>query len=1027
MDEVEKSLEDLKLAEKQLNALKAAFKGLGGAELKSAISMFRSLYKEGQGFEKSLNLSVKSTKDLDRNFASTGETVKDLYGQLRGITSEIKGQQGAIQKSRGAFRGLESAAQKLLSDEEGILDLNKQQVDSLLRKLKVNRSIVKQESKRLLGRQGLSKAASDELDTFLELIGGQEQLGKLTGTRLDEALGLIQATDHLSDEEKAILSSIVGQDNAIDRLIHKGQVRLDLERTINKNMGVTGALVKGTGALMERLGMRSGIFHQAMEDAGDEMRQMAKDAGENATFLDRMKISATGLGIVLKGFSAALADPFIYVAKIVDAFFDLDKAATDFQRLTGQNANALAGMNDSLVTSVEVLATMGALTEDIGANINGIMTPQELGRLSEATKMLGLSADQSVKFAKYSKMSGDSITGYEDGLIDSVNEYNAMNDSAVAHGQVIRDVLNTSEDIALSLAGNPNALAKAAAAARKFGLSLEQVDNIASGLMDFESSIQAELEAQLLTGGQINLSKARELALNNDIEGLSKEIAENNALSSTFASSNRIQQESMAKALGMSRKELATMIGKQMMQQDISDEALKNATGMTRAQLEQISAQEKFNSLMNKLAQAVAPILDILHPIADILVAALTPVGQILATITNTMSGVKDSLKGFLEDKKWETLIGVLGAYFGGKLAIKGIKKLKQGKLGSSENNPMYVKDVDGKGGSGGGNEGDSVVDQITGKKGLFKQMKSLVTGKGMESGAKTKGLTRMANAFRGGMKGGGGLKGGFKAATKAGSRMLAGGASKAGGLGNMAGKAGSKLLAGGASQAGGLGNMAGKAGGLLGKIQKLGAGKMLTKLFQSPVTKVFGKLLGPIMAAVSGIGNISDVISNAKTSQAAGEDVDFGKVGKSIVQAGAYPIANLALNAIPAAGTVLSIADGVLSTMGLSPIKWLTDNLINLIPDSAFTGLGEFAAKEDDKSIKPAEAPAPKMMATGGIVSEATNAIVGEAGPEAVVPLREFYAKMDELINVVKQGGDVYMDGNKVGQSLVLASTRTS
>jgi hypothetical protein len=32
-------------------------------------------------------------------------------------------------------------------------------------------------------------------------------------------------------------------------------------------MGVTGALVGGTGALMERLGMRSGIFHEAMEDA----------------------------------------------------------------------------------------------------------------------------------------------------------------------------------------------------------------------------------------------------------------------------------------------------------------------------------------------------------------------------------------------------------------------------------------------------------------------------------------------------------------------------------------------------------------------------------------------------------------------------------------------------------------------------------------------------------------------------------------------------------------------------------------
>ena len=58
-------------------------------------------------------------------------------------------------------------------------------------------------------------------------------------------------------------------------------------------------------------------------------------------------------------------------------------------------------------------------------------------------------------------------------------------------------------------------------------------------------------------------------------------------------------------------------------------------------------------------------------------------------------------------------------------------------------------------------------------------------------------------------------------------------------------------------------------------------------------------------------------------------------------------------------------------------------------------------------------------------MVSTATNAIVGEAGPEAVIPLNEFYAKFDELIDAVKQGGDVYLDGNKVGYSLALQSSQ--
>ena len=59
--------------------------------------------------------------------------------------------------------------------------------------------------------------------------------------------------------------------------------------------------------------------------------------------------------------------------------------------------------------------------------------------------------------------------------------------------------------------------------------------------------------------------------------------------------------------------------------------------------------------------------------------------------------------------------------------------------------------------------------------------------------------------------------------------------------------------------------------------------------------------------------------------------------------------------------------------------------------------------------------------MAVGGIVTKRTKAVVGEAGPEAVVPLKEFYAKMDELIAAVQKGGSVYMDSRKVGEALVV------
>ena len=146
------------------------------------------------------------------------------------------------------------------------------------------------------------------------------------------------------------------------------------------------------------------------------------------------------------------------------------------------------------------------------------------------------------------------------------------------------------------------------------------------------------------------------------------------------------------------------------------------------------------------------------------------------------------------------------------------------------------------------------------------------------------------------------------------------------------------------------------------------------------------------------------------------GEKVDAGGLGKSLVQAAAYPIVNLATNLIPGFGQAISIGDGILGSFGLSPIKWLTDNIVDLIPSESFSGLGNLALGEK----------AEKAMAKGGIVTGPTRALVGEAGTEAVIPLDKFYAKLDELISAVREGGHVYLDGNKVGTAMAMGTFKT-
>jgi hypothetical protein len=145
-------------------------------------------------------------------------------------------------------------------------------------------------------------------------------------------------------------------------------------------------------------------------------------------------------------------------------------------------------------------------------------------------------------------------------FLGTVAALNAQNKLTVNEKQLLKEVSNTSAAIKLSIGGTTKGLAEAAFQAKQFGINLDQADKIAESLLDFESSITNELSAELITGKDLNLERARLLALNGDIAGASAEILKQVKGSAEFTAMNRIQQEALAKAVGMSREELAASL-----------------------------------------------------------------------------------------------------------------------------------------------------------------------------------------------------------------------------------------------------------------------------------------------------------------------------------------------------------------------------------------------------------------------------------------------------------------------------------
>ena len=191
---------------------------------------------------------------------------------------------------------------------------------------------------------------------------------------------------------------------------------------------------------------------------------------------------------------------------------------------------------------------------------------------------------------------------------------------------------------------------KAVVQTQKLGMSLQQAQTVARGLLNFEDSITNELEAELLTGKDLNLEKAREAALNNDIATLSEEIGKNQEVLNSFASGNRIQQEAIAKSMGMSREDMAKMIYQQKIQNGLSSDQAAKAANISLEEAKRLTAQEQISKAVEKLTQLLGTVLGLITPILSNTVALGAVFTTIaIATLPKIMGGVKGMVGGLKE------------------------------------------------------------------------------------------------------------------------------------------------------------------------------------------------------------------------------------------------------------------------------------------------------------------------------------------------------------------------------------------
>lgn len=648
------------------------------------------------------------------------EQANNVTQSARRLTEELKDQLGIQTRLNEGQRETLNLARALQrsAQENNVIIGNSGNIERQINKDLKTRSAIQRELRDLAKIRTSQQAKNaDLISEYTEKLrdlqeernqASKEELADID-RRINKTEKLLFSSELLKDKTAQRIALLKQSQDLVSDLIESRQEEAVIQTKINDKMGVTGALVKGTGALMERLGMRTGIFNDAMSESAEIMREMSeesvRDIGKNYS---RLEIMAAGLTKLTKGFSKALLDPFTITTLIVNKFFELNKASTKLVNLTGQNASFQSAVNTELASGAQIMELMSEYAEETGLNTNAIFSADDLARMTEATNILGLTNKQSLRLGELSKISGKNFETVQEEIVAGTNAMNSQMNAAVAHGAVMRDIADVSHGISLSLGNNPIQISKAVTAAKSLGFTLQDIDDIASSLLDFEQSIGNELEAQLLTGKDLHLNKARVYALNNDMVGLVKELKNNGLSVAEYAGMNRIQQEAVAKSLGMQRNELGKMIATQAMQGEITKEQKARMQNMTVEQMEQMEAAESLQMAFSKMAEPLAAILNQLTPTLTIvskIVAAIAPFG---APIFIAYKGIQLFNSGLMRSignitkliTKSTVLEGLFNKGIFGKIGNKGKGLLSKifGDKGGAENVTKKVGDQAGGG-----------------------------------------------------------------------------------------------------------------------------------------------------------------------------------------------------------------------------------------------------------------------------------------------------------------------------------------
>lgn len=254
----------------------------------------------------------------------------------------------------------------------------------------------------------------------------------------------------------------------------------------------------------------------------------------------------------------------------VERFIALDNAAEAFRKTTGFLASQTSIVEATISRTSRDLATFGVTAENAGVaaqkiaesfSSTALVTDEIVGHVALMEQNLGVAVEDSTSvmqnFMGIGKMSAD-VANKTAGAAASLAKA-----AGVPFAKVMKDVATAGGEVLKLVRGSVDALVKGAIEARRLGLELKDVGAAADKFLDFQTSINSEMEASVLFGKDINFTRARELAYAGDLAGLAKEQSRILKDVGDLRKLDAFQTKALAESMGLSVDQLVKMNAKQ--------------------------------------------------------------------------------------------------------------------------------------------------------------------------------------------------------------------------------------------------------------------------------------------------------------------------------------------------------------------------------------------------------------------------------------------------------------------------------